>query len=52
MHIIEKEVEYLSGRGVFISEHMGKSWDDIDSEANQEGTHSGIDGPKEGEYDG
>lgn len=43
---------YLSGSSWFEGENVGKCRDDVDCEANEEWSDSGVDGPKEWEDDG
>lgn len=48
----KKREIYLASRGFSVSEHMSKSWDNVDGESNQESTHGGVNGTKEREDDG
>lgn len=43
---------YLSCRGRAEGEHVSQGRDDVHSEANEEGTNSGVDRSEEGEDDG
>jgi len=45
-------LRYLSGRGLSVSEYMGEGGDDVDGEADEEGTDGGVDGAEEREDDG
>lgn len=44
---VKNYYEYLACRSLSVSEHMSKSGDDVDSEANQESPDSRIDWTKE-----
>lgn len=44
-------MKYLAGYGGSEGEHVSEWWDDVDCEADEQRTHSRVDGPKEGEDD-
>nr|GME14115.1 hypothetical protein Iba_scaffold14938CG0090 [Ipomoea batatas] len=44
--------KYLPGRGLSVCYHVCERRDDVDCEANEKCSHSGVDRPEEGEYDG
>ena len=43
---------HLSSEGGPICDHVGCSWDDVDSKGYEEGAYGGVDGAEERECDG
>lgn len=52
VYIWRLRILYLSGRGWFEGEHVGKGRDNVNGEADKKRSNGGVNGTKEGEYNG